>query len=82
MLDCCNVFLSSRLAYSPIERLFGFSDFAFFSLSFLLLSTQIIGFSYAGFSRKWLVWPAAAIWPSALVQTVSLHLRLHDHLSL
>lgn len=32
----------------------------------LTLSTQLIGFSYAGFIRQWTVWPAAMIWPSNL----------------
>ncbi|KAK0547259.1 hypothetical protein OC846_003270 [Tilletia horrida] len=38
----------------------------------LVMSTQLIGFSYAGFCRRWLVWPAAMIWPSNLVQTALL----------
>ncbi|CAD6960087.1 unnamed protein product [Tilletia caries] len=38
----------------------------------LVLSSQIIGFSYAGFCRRWLVWPAAMIWPGNLVQTALL----------
>ncbi|KDN42409.1 putative isp4-oligopeptide transporter [Tilletiaria anomala UBC 951] len=35
----------------------------------LFLSTQLIGFSFAGFCRRWLVWPASMIWPSTLPQT-------------
>ncbi|KAK0535631.1 hypothetical protein OC835_002306 [Tilletia horrida] len=38
----------------------------------LVLSSQLIGFSYAGFCRRWLVWPAAMIWPGNLVQTALL----------
>ncbi|CAD6885939.1 unnamed protein product [Tilletia controversa] len=38
----------------------------------LVMSTQLIGFSYAGFCRRWLVWPAAMIWPANLVQTALL----------
>lgn len=32
-------------------------------------SLSVTGFSYAGFTRRWLVWPAAAIWPTALVSS-------------
>ncbi|KAK0544400.1 hypothetical protein OC846_006082 [Tilletia horrida] len=38
----------------------------------LVLSSQLIGFSYAGFCRRWLVWPASMIWPGNLVQTALL----------
>ncbi|KAL9939609.1 hypothetical protein V8E36_001426 [Tilletia maclaganii] len=43
----------------------------------LVLSTQLIGFSYAGFCRRWLVWPAAMIWPANLVQTALLSTLHH-----
>jgi OPT family oligopeptide transporter len=33
----------------------------------LVLGTQIIGFSWAGFLRKYVVWPSSMIWPGALV---------------
>jgi OPT family small oligopeptide transporter len=33
----------------------------------LTISTQIIGFSFAGLVRQFLVWPASMIWPGALV---------------
>lgn len=33
----------------------------------LTISTQVIGFSFAGITRQFLVWPAAMIWPGALV---------------
>ncbi len=32
----------------------------------IVLSTQMIGFSLAGVARKYLVWPAAMIWPQTL----------------
>ncbi|CAD6964877.1 unnamed protein product [Tilletia laevis] len=44
----------------------------------LVMSTQLIGFSYAGFCRRWLVWPAAMIWPSNLVQTALLSTLHHQ----
>jgi hypothetical protein len=33
----------------------------------LLLATQVIGFSFAGLCRRFLVWPAMLIWPQTLV---------------
>lgn len=38
----------------------------------LTLSTQLIGFSYAGFCRQVLVWPASMIWPVNLTNTAFL----------
>ncbi|KAK0547256.1 hypothetical protein OC846_003273 [Tilletia horrida] len=38
----------------------------------LVMSTQLIGFSYAGFCRRWLVYPAAMIWPANLSRTALL----------
>lgn len=42
------------------------------------VTTQMIGYGLAGISRRWLVWPAAMIWPQDLVNT-SLFYALHDH---
>lgn len=44
----------------------------------LVLSTQIIGFSFAGFLRQFVVWPASMIWPSALVNS-ALFNTLHQN---
>ncbi|KZO90436.1 OPT oligopeptide transporter [Calocera viscosa TUFC12733] len=35
----------------------------------LVISTQLIGFSYAGLCRRFLVWPGAMIWPYTLVNS-------------
>ncbi|KAK4233060.1 OPT oligopeptide transporter protein-domain-containing protein [Achaetomium macrosporum] len=42
-----------------------------------LLTTQMIGFGLAGLCRRWLVYPAALIWPSSLASTV-LFRTLHE----
>lgn len=42
------------------------------------LSTQCLGFGIAGMFRRWLVEPAAMIWPAALVNTAFMY-ALHDH---
>ncbi|KAG8963485.1 hypothetical protein FRC03_002954 [Tulasnella sp. 419] len=33
----------------------------------LVISTQLIGFAFAGICRRFLVWPASMIWPATLV---------------
>lgn len=45
---------------------------------FMCLSTQMLGFGLAGFFTKFLVNPAAMIWPSTLINT-ALFSALHDH---
>ncbi|TYJ55061.1 OPT family small oligopeptide transporter [Cryptococcus floricola] len=46
--------------------------------SFLyLLTSQSLGFGLAGLSRRWLVYPAALIWPTSLASTV-LFRALHE----
>jgi len=38
----------------------------------LCLSTQVMGFSVAGFMRPFLVWPPAMLWPASLVNSTLL----------
>ncbi|KAK9103939.1 hypothetical protein Sjap_021193 [Stephania japonica] len=49
----------------------------FFVSFIIMLTTQMIGFGYAGLFRRYLVEPAEMWWPSNLVQ-VSLFMALHD----
>ncbi|KAM0152898.1 hypothetical protein ACHAQE_007869 [Botrytis cinerea] len=42
-----------------------------------LLTTQMLGFGLAGLARRWIVYPAALIWPAALPSTV-LFRSLHE----
>jgi len=44
----------------------------------LAISTQCTGFGIAGLMRRWLVEPAAMIWPSNLVSCAFMY-ALHDH---
>ncbi|KAL4982997.1 OPT oligopeptide transporter protein-domain-containing protein [Aspergillus falconensis] len=44
---------------------------------FMCISTQMLGFGMAGFFHRFLVTPAAMIWPSTLINT-SLFTALHD----
>lgn len=43
----------------------------------MCISTQMLGFVLAGFSYRFLVTPAAMIWPSTLINT-TLFTALHD----
>ncbi|KAI4153895.1 MAG: hypothetical protein LQ340_002024 [Diploschistes diacapsis] len=53
-------------------------DFGWGFQLLLTLSTQMLGYGFAGLLRKFLVWPASMIWPSNLVNT-TLFYALHDH---
>lgn len=44
----------------------------------LILSTQAMGFGIAGILRRFLIWPAAMVWPATLV-TTTVMFSLHDH---
>jgi OPT family small oligopeptide transporter len=44
----------------------------------LILSTQAMGFGVAGVLRRFLVWPAAMVWPATLI-TCSIMDGLHNH---
>ncbi|KAI9743160.1 MAG: hypothetical protein M1818_003455 [Claussenomyces sp. TS43310] len=44
----------------------------------LVITSQMIGFGMAGIVRRFLVWPAAMIWPSTLVNCTMFY-TLHDH---
>ena len=63
-----------------LERFYNRSFGSAFDFLFIL-STQVIGFSLAGFVRRFLVWPAGMIWPSNLVVATLLntfHAEEHD----
>ncbi|KAM7499802.1 hypothetical protein LguiA_024216 [Lonicera macranthoides] len=51
--------------------------FTFFPAFILMITTQVLGFGWAGIFRKYLVEPGEMWWPSNLVQ-VSLFRALHD----
>ncbi|GAA6016258.1 hypothetical protein JCM10207_000448 [Rhodosporidiobolus poonsookiae] len=42
-----------------------------------ILTTQMLGFGFAGLARRWIVWPGAMVWPSTLASTV-LFRALHE----
>ncbi|GAA5998997.1 hypothetical protein JCM5350_004400, partial [Sporobolomyces pararoseus] len=58
---------AAGLAYSlASEKYYGIATIAGFDI-LLLLTTQMVGFGVAGLCRRFLVWPAAMIWPQNLV---------------
>ncbi|KAH8881835.1 Tetrapeptide transporter, OPT1/isp4 [Thozetella sp. PMI_491] len=46
----------------------------------LIMSTQAMGFGLAGVMRRFLIWPAAMVWPATLI-TCSVMDSLHNHAS-
>ncbi|TVY76130.1 Sexual differentiation process protein isp4 [Lachnellula suecica] len=77
-----NCALSGPVAYSldTIVALKGFykRDLGWGFNILLTISNQVIGYGLAGVLRRFLVWPAAMIWPANLVNT-SVFYALHDH---
>lgn len=59
-----------------IQRVFYKQNFGFIANLLLILTTQLVGYGMAGILRRYLVYPAAMIWPSNLV-TVALFNTLH-----
>ncbi|KAG0048797.1 hypothetical protein BGZ83_006304 [Gryganskiella cystojenkinii] len=64
-----------------IQKVFYLQDFGFGANFLLILTTQMLGYGMAGVLRRYLVYPAAMIWPSNLVQ-VALFNTLHQEESL
>ncbi|CAO3568081.1 unnamed protein product [Mortierella alpina] len=59
-----------------IQKVFYMQDFGFLANFLLILTTQMLGYGMAGVLRRYLVYPAAMIWPANLVQ-VALFNTLH-----
>ncbi|KAF9899145.1 hypothetical protein BX616_003223 [Lobosporangium transversale] len=59
-----------------IQKVFYGEDFGFLANFLLILCTQMLGYGMAGVLRRYLVYPAAMIWPANLVQ-VALFNTLH-----
>ncbi|KAF9343827.1 hypothetical protein BGX26_005153, partial [Mortierella sp. AD094] len=51
-----------------VQKVFYKQDFGFLANFLLILTTQMLGFGMAGVLRRYLVYPAAMIWPANLVQ--------------
>ncbi|KAL6698383.1 OPT oligopeptide transporter domain-containing protein [Trichoderma pleuroticola] len=60
------------------QRLFYKQDFGWAFQLLFGITTLCTGYGLAGLARRFLVWPAAMIWPADLVN-VALFYSLHDH---
>ncbi|KAF9110362.1 hypothetical protein BGX27_006457 [Mortierella sp. AM989] len=60
-----------------IQKVFYKEDFGFLANLMLVFSTQMLGYGMAGILRRYLVYPAAMVWPANLVQ-VALFNTLHE----
>ncbi|KAG0016843.1 hypothetical protein BGZ82_000928, partial [Podila clonocystis] len=60
-----------------IQKVFYLQDFGFGANFLLILCTQMLGYGMAGVLRRYLVYPAAMVWPANLVQ-VALFNTLHE----
>ncbi|KAI8004707.1 Oligopeptide transporter 2 [Camellia lanceoleosa] len=60
-----------------IIKAFYHREISFFASWILVITTQVLGYGWAGILRKYVVDPAAMWWPSSLVQ-VSLFRALHE----
>jgi OPT family small oligopeptide transporter len=60
------------------QQAFYGQNFGWWFKLLLTWTTQMCGYGLAGLARRFLVWPAAMIWPTNLVNT-SLFYALHDH---
>ncbi|KAF9162881.1 hypothetical protein BGX21_001722 [Mortierella sp. AD011] len=60
-----------------IQKVFYHQDFGFLANIMLIFSTQMLGYGLAGVLRRYLVYPAAMIWPATLVQ-VAMFDTLHQ----
>ncbi|KAG0227023.1 putative sexual differentiation process protein isp4 [Mortierella sp. GBAus27b] len=60
-----------------VQKVFYGQDFGFLANFLLILCTQMLGYGMAGVLRRYLVYPAAMVWPYNLVQ-VALFNTLHE----
>ncbi|KAJ1992341.1 hypothetical protein EDC05_002839 [Coemansia umbellata] len=60
-----------------IKKIWYKSDLGFVASLLFILTSQIMGYSFAGLTRKLLVYPAAMIWPATLI-SVTLFRTFHE----
>ncbi|KAG0042683.1 hypothetical protein BGZ83_000184 [Gryganskiella cystojenkinii] len=60
-----------------IQKVFYQQDFGFLANFLLILTTQMLGYGMAGVLRRYLVYPAAMVWPANLAQ-VAMFNALHE----
>ncbi|KAF9273528.1 hypothetical protein BGZ88_003716 [Linnemannia elongata] len=75
-MAACNTSTAYAVDIVLIQKLYYHEEKSFVAGLFLVLTTQIAGFSMAGAIRRFLVRPAHMVWPATLV-TASLFRSLH-----
>lgn len=77
-----NVSIQGGAAYATdvllTQEVFYGQSFGWGFQMLLIITTQCIGFGLAGMCRRFLIWPAAMIWPQCLANTALMY-ALHDH---
>lgn len=77
-----NVSIQGGVAYATdvllAQQVYYKQNFGWGFQMLLVLTTQCIGFGMAGIVRRFLIWPAAMIWPQTLANTTLMY-TLHDH---
>jgi len=77
-----NVSIQGGVAYATdvllAQEVFYKQKFGWGFQMLLVISTQCLGFGMAGIVRRFLVWPAAMIWPQTLANATLMY-TLHDH---
>ncbi|KAF9110360.1 hypothetical protein BGX27_006455 [Mortierella sp. AM989] len=73
----CAQYAAYAVDITIIQKVFYKEDFGFLANLMLVFSTQMLGYGMAGVLRRYLVYPAAMVWPANLVQ-VALFNTLHD----
>ncbi|RFU29829.1 hypothetical protein B7463_g6494, partial [Scytalidium lignicola] len=77
-----NVSIQGGVAYATdvllAQEVFYGQKFGWGFQMLLVITTQCLGFGMAGIVRRFLVWPAAMIWPQTLANCTLMY-TLHDH---
>ncbi|KAH8898232.1 small oligopeptide transporter, OPT family [Thozetella sp. PMI_491] len=77
-----NVSIQGGTAYATdvllAQQVFYGQNFGWGFQMLLTITTQCLGFGMAGIVRRFLIWPAAMIWPQTLANTALMY-TLHDH---
>jgi len=60
------------------QKVFYGQDFGGLFAVMLVLSTQCLGYAFAGIMRRFLVWPAAMLWPANLIGVTLFHTLHRD----
>ncbi|KAJ2089008.1 hypothetical protein GGI16_006275, partial [Coemansia sp. S142-1] len=60
-----------------IKKIWYKSDLGFVASMLFILTSQLMGYSFAGLTRQFLVYPAAMIWPATLI-SVTLFRTFHE----